>query len=198
MTHRVGEHAADLLAAFDDARMDAVPAPMRRLGIELLRDPEAELVDRAPRFRRHDVARRAHALSRERERRPNRARVVAVRDEEALGGVDGRARMHLAVQIGAARDLHDHVPREARLARQVEHQIAVHAREPRRRLGALEIARGPVEALGDARQEAHRFTATIQVSLLPPPCDEFTTNEPRRSATRVKPPGVTQTPRLAG
>ena len=30
---------------------------------------------------------------------------------------------------------------------------------------------------------------STQVSLLPPPCDEFTTSEPLRSATRVSPPG---------
>ena len=28
------------------------------------------------------------------------------------------------------------------------------------------------------------------MSLLPPPCEEFTTSEPRRSATRVRPPGT--------
>jgi len=29
-----------------------------------------------------------------------------------------------------------------------------------------------------------------QVSLVPPPCDELTTSEPSRSATRVSPPGT--------
>ena len=29
-----------------------------------------------------------------------------------------------------------------------------------------------------------------QVSLLPPPCEEFTTSDPFRSATRVSPPGT--------
>ena len=31
---------------------------------------------------------------------------------------------------------------------------------------------------------------STQVSLLPPPCDEFTTSEPLRRATRVSPPGT--------
>src|SRR6185369_13206455 len=31
----------------------------------------------------------------------------------------------------------------------------------------------------------------IQVSLLPPPCDELTTKDPLRNATRVRPPRVT-------
>ena len=95
-------------------------------------------------------------------------------------------------KVGAARDLDQRIPSEPGLPRQIEQQIAVHAREPRRGLGALEIAGAPVDSLGDSRQQAHDSAATIQVSLLPPPCDEFTTSEPRRSATRVSPPGVTQ------
>ncbi len=31
------------------------------------------------------------------------------------------------------------------------------------------------------------------MSLLPPPCDEFTTSDPLRSATRVSPPGTIDT-----
>ena len=34
----------------------------------------------------------------------------------------------------------------------------------------------------------------IQVSLLPPPCEEFTTNQPSVNATRVNPPGTISTP----
>ncbi|CAN1552314.1 hypothetical protein MCETHM1_02228 [Flavobacteriaceae bacterium] len=34
----------------------------------------------------------------------------------------------------------------------------------------------------------------IQVSLLPPPCEELTTNEPSVNATRVSPPGTISTP----
>ena len=33
------------------------------------------------------------------------------------------------------------------------------------------------------------YRLSTQVSLLPPPCDELTTSEPRRKATRVNPPG---------
>src|SRR5262249_46822175 len=33
--------------------------------------------------------------------------------------------------------------------------------------------------------------STIQVSLLPPPCEELTMSEPFRRATRVRPPAVT-------
>lgn len=36
-------------------------------------------------------------------------------------------------------------------------------------------------------------SASTHVSLLPPPCEELTTSEPRLSATRVRPPGNTKT-----
>ena len=36
--------------------------------------------------------------------------------------------------------------------------------------------------------------STTQVSLLPPPCDEFTTSDPSRSATLVNPPGTISIP----
>src|SRR5258706_1719885 len=32
--------------------------------------------------------------------------------------------------------------------------------------------------------------STIHVSFVPPPCEEFTTSEPSRNATRVSPPGT--------
>ena len=54
-------------------------------------------------------------------------------------------------------------------------------------LGPLEVARHPVERVGDPGEHQSRST---QVSLLPPPCEELTTSEPSRSATRVRPPGT--------
>ena len=48
------------------------------------------------------------------------------------------------------------------------------------------------QVLGDGDRFAH---ASTQVSFEPPPCEEFTTSEPARSATRVRPPGSTQVSR---
>ena len=59
-------------------------------------------------------------------------------------------------------------------------------------LSPLHVAVDPVERIGDAAQ--HGCSATIQVSLQPPPWEEFTTRDPRRRATRVRPPGLTQAP----
>ncbi len=72
-----------------------------------------------------------------------------------------------------------------RLRRHIEHQIQMRADQARGVLRPLQVAAHPVQTVGDARE--HQST---QVSLLPPPCDELTTSEPRRSATRVNPPGT--------
>ena len=58
-------------------------------------------------------------------------------------------------------------------------------------LGTLDVAAEPEAMIGDARDHAVSFIT--QVSLLPPPCDEFTTSDPSRSATRVSPPGTSVT-----
>ena len=58
--------------------------------------------------------------------------------------------------------------------------------------GPLHIAVDPIKGVGDAAQ--HGCSLTIQVSLQPPPWEELTTREPRRRATRVRPPGLTQAP----
>src|SRR5690606_38603906 len=65
-----------------------------------------------------------------------------------------------------------------------------HVDQARGVLGALDVARGPVEVAGGAAQHQVPPSST-QVSLVPPPCDEFATSEPSRSATRVRPPGTT-------
>ena len=43
-----------------------------------------------------------------------------------------------------------------------------------------------------SRRADHASRGATQVSLLPPPWDEFTTKEPPRRATRVRPPGRTR------
>src|SRR4029077_9946386 len=69
----------------------------------------------------------------------------------------------------------------------VEQAVEVDVQEAARVLGPLDVAARPVERLGDAAE--HQALST-QVSLVPPPCEELTTSEPSRSATRVSPPGT--------
>src|SRR3981081_2536234 len=75
--------------------------------------------------------------------------------------------------------------------RQHRHAI-VSIHEPRPALGAFDVARHPIQMVGGAAQ--HQASST-QVSLVPPPCEELTTSEPSRKATRVSPPGTIVTSR---
>ncbi len=93
------------------------------------------------------------------------------------------------------------LPLVRRLKRKIQLQVKVDADETRHIFGALDVARHPVNRLCHAAQQGLGFSdhagpswveaASTQVSLLPPPCDEFTTSEPLRNATRVRPPGMT-------
>ena len=71
----------------------------------------------------------------------------------------------------------------------VEHQVEIDIDQPRGVFGPLQVAAHPVQTVGDSGKHS-RYCHSTQVSLLPPPCEEFTTSEPLRSATRVRPPGT--------
>src|SRR5208283_3669489 len=73
----------------------------------------------------------------------------------------------------------------AGLGQQRHSIMGVH--QTREAFGALDVARHPVQMIGGAAE--HQLSST-HVSLVPPPCEELTTNEPSRSATRVSPPGT--------
>ncbi len=79
-----------------------------------------------------------------------------------------------------------------RLERQVQLQVEIDADEARDVFRAFDVARHPVDRVGHAAQQRAGFQrsyarlscgapgASTQVSLLPPPCDEFTTSDPLR------------------
>src|SRR3981189_119187 len=75
--------------------------------------------------------------------------------------------------------------------RQQRHSI-VRIDQTSEALGTLDIARHPVHVIGGAAE--HQVSST-QVSWVPPPCEELTTSDPSRSATRVSPPGTMVTSR---
>lgn len=77
--------------------------------------------------------------------------------------------------------------------RHVQPELLADQQRARQILGALDVAREPEGAFGQAREQHHATpgSSTTKVSLLPPPCEELTTSEPLRSATRVRPPRVT-------
>src|SRR5205823_1182935 len=76
-----------------------------------------------------------------------------------------------------AEDLDQRLPAGLHLFRQVQQQVAVDGDEARGRLRALQVASVPVEVVRDARQHqpSPSSASTIQVSLLPPPCELLTT-----------------------
>jgi hypothetical protein len=75
------------------------------------------------------------------------------------------------------------------LVLEIQHELHVDIEDARAGLGALEVAAQPEAGIGDPAQHASPSSKT-QVSLLPPPCEELTTSEPLRIATRVSPPGM--------
>ena len=99
-------------------------------------------------------------------------------------------------QLPVATGIHQGQPGLGAAGRAVERHGLAHYNKARDVLGPLHVAVDPVERIGYAAQhgKASSFSLTIQVSLQPPPWEEFTTSEPRRRATRVRPPGLTQAP----
>src|SRR5262245_21119225 len=71
--------------------------------------------------------------------------------------------------------------------REIEAEPCVHVDEASDIFRALHVAAHPIKRIRKTAQ--HEST---HVSLLPPPCDEFTTREPFFNATRVRPPGSTK------
>src|SRR5262249_37942445 len=99
-------------------------------------------------------------------------------------------------QGGAGKDLREVPPlRPGELLIEPEHfrrGLLGDEEQARGVLGTLEVASHPVEAVGDAGEDHGSRAASTQVSLLPPPWEEFTTYDPARRATRVSPPGRTR------
>src|SRR5215831_10254427 len=74
-------------------------------------------------------------------------------------------------------------------SRILHQQPVIYVKQPGSPFRPLKIARQPKQIASDPYQHGAPST---QVSLLPPPCDEFTISEPSRNATRVRPPANTR------
>ena len=107
--------------------------------------------------------------------------------EDVLGVHFG---IEAAEEVFFSRHDHERLPAQViALLGLLEQHVIVHIENARRIFGAFDIARQPKKRIRDARQHQPSPRKT-QVSLLPPPCDEFTTSESRCRATRVSPPGT--------
>ena len=119
-------------------------------------------------------------------------RAVAARERKQRAGDVERREPLLVLQRG--------------VLRQQRHAVG-HVENARGVLRPLDVAGHPVEVEASdsiSRDDAGRWTSrtvrpdprhlhcssTTHVSFVPPPCEEFTTSEPSRSATRVRPPGT--------
>ena len=119
----------------------------------------------------------------------NRIGIVDVEREEVedRGVVGGR--VGLGEQFALAENREQRRPRLRVARRTLDQQMVVDVEQARAPFGSFQIASGPEKMTRDSPE--HQASST-QVSLLPPPCDEFTINEPSRSATRVSPPASTR------
>src|SRR5690606_39791817 len=104
-----------------------------------------------------------------------RDRVVLVGEQE----LDYVALVLYSVALGEAGlgavELDQVVPAHTEPARQVQQQAVVDPDQARRVLRSLQIASRPVDSLRHRGQHQRASVSTIQVSLLPPPWEEFTT-----------------------
>src|SRR5581483_3686444 len=127
--------------------------------------------------------------------RADRVRIARVERQEPHHVLARCRRVQLLKRRPVPRRVHDRLPLAPVPLRQVEHQILVHVDEPRHVLRPLDIPPHPVNRVRHAAEQRlggrdHWHcccppccAASTHVSLLPPPCDEFTTSDPFRIAT---------------
>ena len=191
--HRRGGEPDELVAVLDDAAQELVRLVLPAGVLGGAPHRPVEPVDPLPHVDADLLADLAQVLARGMDARGDRVLVAAIEGElmherdDVVGAAVGHGRLQ-AVE--------DAMPVPARrLRRAVERQVGVDVDQARRVLGALEVAarssrrrRRRVTACGSS--PAPSGYSSTQVSLLPPPWEELTTSDPRRSATRVRPPGT--------
>ncbi len=169
-----------------------------RLAHPLHLDPGG--VERLPHLGGDLPAHRVRVLARQLQAAVDGGGVLRVEREEIHQRLEGDQLARLEVGLRA---IGDGERREqvllARFLGAEQHHVRGHAEDARHVLGALHLAAHPVNAVGDSREHQETVDpfrighSTTQVSLVPPPCEEFTTSEPSFSATRVRPPGTSFT-----
>src|SRR5215469_3120517 len=119
--------------------------------------------------------------------------IVAAKRQELVHGL----RVGFSIKLEEALLLAGHdderVPAQpVRCGGMLKQHVIVHVENARGVLGALYITSQPEHRIRYARQHyaTQDSSPRTQVSLLPPPWEEFTTNDPGCRATRVSPPGM--------
>src|ERR1019366_67381 len=169
-------------------------------------EEQVEAVDLLPHFRGDGFADATGVFARRENSGKYGIGILRIEGEKAHhAGLRGCA---VAFEKGSAvaGGVHDGLPLIGEVLRQVEHQIVIDVEEAGDVFGAFDVAAEPVDGVGDPAEQGYGVchgyccwpppgvgegAARTQVSLLPPPCEELTTSEPLRMATRVRPPGST-------
>ena len=133
------------------------------------------------------MTQRAQVIARDVDAAANRIGIFQVEREEIQHRTLVGDRMAFGELLDLAEDRQQRLPWRAVTWRRFDQQMIVDIDQPRAPFGALQVARRPEQIVRDSTQ--HPYAPNTQVSLLPPPCEELTTSEPSRSATRVSPPG---------
>ena len=173
---------------------------------------QVKLIQPKPHLGRDDFPDGPGVLPRSTQAGDDRVGIVAVEGEK-LNDILLRG---LAVAFGeilvVACGVDQRLPLLACPIRRVEHEVEVDVDEARHIFRALDAAAHPVNRIRDATEHqvmapvaeiasapggaaspsAMTLSASTQVSLVPPPWEEFTTSDPGFKATRVSPPGRTK------
>jgi hypothetical protein len=137
-------------------------------------DGSKHVVERQEHLEGQCFADRPRVLARLPDREVDRVRVALVGEERVqVGHREWREGRDFARELRRRKDLEHVLPRRLRqifgeplrLAR----EVLGDQQEPRDVLGPLEVAPHPVERVRHARQHQALFSASTQVSLLPPP-----------------------------
>src|SRR5262245_11417647 len=150
-------------------------------------DREVKAIDLLPGLERDVLTHGPCVLARRSNRRQDRVRVVCIECEK-LDDIGSRC---IVVMFGekpiVARRTYQRTPLFLIALRKVQTEPRIHVDEARDIFRAFHIPAHPVKTISNTAQ--HDST---HVSLLPPPCEEFTTRDPFFNATRVRPPGNTK------
>jgi hypothetical protein len=154
--HRGVGDALEEVAAHADLA-EGVEHPLglgqRPLGLDL----QVHAVDLRPHLRRDRLPHRARVLARVAQARRDRIRVVGVIRQPLDHARLGRQAEALLERLGVAARVDERLPLLRRRQRQIDLQVEVDADEARHVLGALDVARHPVDGIGDAAEERERL-----------------------------------------
>ena len=194
----VGDPVHELAAAADDPQLLLHRFPP---DVFVVLQAPVQIIDLLPHLRGDHIPDLPCVFPRHRNATHDAVGIAAVQQQEAHHLFGRGTGVGPIEAVAIPRHLHQRQPRFGAARRTVQCHRFTHLQKARDVFGAFQIAVDPVERIGNATQHgtaswacgaAIVWSSTIQVSLQPPPWDEFTTSEPRLRATRVSPPGLTQ------